>query len=94
MRERSEWFGEENVLPPPIVVLFPVSAFDLPEWTVSGLVATVGAVDLLLFAKARRCPEPPSSTDEKLSFDRGVTGLEKERRPLPLPLPLKWPDSG
>jgi hypothetical protein len=48
--DRSEWLGDEKVLPPPNVVAFPVSAFDLPELTVSEFVATVGAVDLLLFA--------------------------------------------
>ena len=48
MSDRSEWFGDEKVLPPPMVLLFPVSALDLPELTVSGFVATVGAVDLLL----------------------------------------------
>lgn len=52
VKDRSEWLGEEKVLPPPIVLLLPVSAFDLDEWTVSGFVATVGAVDLLLFASA------------------------------------------
>jgi hypothetical protein len=78
--ERSEWFGEENVLPPPTVLLFPVSALDLPECTVSGCVATVGAVDLLLLASGWRRPDPGSSADVKLSFaDRGVTGLPKER---------------
>jgi hypothetical protein len=82
--ERSEWFGDENVLPPPTVLLFPVSAFDLPECTVPGCVATVGAVDWLLFAKACMRPVPASDADVKLSFtDRGVTGLLKERWPLP-----------
>lgn len=51
--ECSEWFGDEKVLPMPIV--FEVSAFDWPmsEWTVPGFVATVGAADLVLLAKAR-----------------------------------------
>ena len=31
VRERSEWFGDENVLPPPIGLLLRVSAFDLAE---------------------------------------------------------------
>lgn len=80
--DRSEWFGDEKVLPSPTVLLFPVSAFDLPECTVSGCVATVGAVDLLLFASGWRRPDPGSSTDVKLSFaERGVTGLLKERCP-------------
>jgi hypothetical protein len=46
-----------------------------------------------------------SSADVKLSAERGVTGLEKERcgsvplallllLPLLVPLPLTWPDSG
>lgn len=48
VRERSEWLGEEKVLPPPSVL--PV-ALDLAECTVSTLVATVGAVDLLLLCK-------------------------------------------
>lgn len=97
VRERSEWFGDEKVLLLPRL-LKPVSAFDLPEWTVSACVATVGAVDLLLFASAR-CwlASLLSSTDVKLSVERGVTGLEKERRlpfAFPLAFPLTWPDSG
>ena len=92
VRERSEWLGDEKVLPPPIVLLCPVSALERPERIVSLLVATVGAVDLLLFARRRWLPEPASSTEVKLSLERGVTGLEKER--CPLPLALKWPDSG
>lgn len=92
VRDRSEWLGDENVLPPPTVLLFPVSAFDRSECTVPGCVATVGAVDLLLFASTVRRPEPVSSADVKLSRDRGVTGLLKER--CPLPFPLTWPDSG
>jgi hypothetical protein len=80
--DRSEWLGEEKVLPPPTVLLLPVSAFDLPECTVSGCVATVGAVDLLLFASGWRRPELGSSADVKLSFaERGVTGLPNERWP-------------
>ena len=31
VRERSDWLGDENVLLPPIVLLMPVSALDLPE---------------------------------------------------------------
>lgn len=93
--ERSEWFGDEKVLLLPRL-LKPVSALDLPEWTVSGLVATVGAVDLLLLASARCWSASwASSADVKLSAERGVTGLEKERRlPFAFPLLLTWPDSG
>lgn len=59
--EWSEWFGEENVLltaapsieltAPPVLV---VKALDWPasELIVSGLVSTVGAVDLLLYVAA------------------------------------------
>jgi hypothetical protein len=100
VRERSEWFGDEKVLPPPIVVLLRVSAFDLFELRVSGFVATVGAADFVLLAGARCGPELASSTDVKLFVDRGVAGLEKERASLPagplkLPAgPLKLPDCG
>jgi hypothetical protein len=52
VRECSDPCGEEKVLPPPTKLLVPVSAFDRAEWTVSGTVATVGAVDLLLFSSA------------------------------------------
>ena len=58
VRERTDGVGEENVLPspppfsfelmaPPVVAV--VSAFEYPvsELTVSGLVDTVGAIDLL-----------------------------------------------
>ena len=93
MRERSEWFGEEKVLPPPIVVLLRVSAFDLFELTVPGFVATVGAADFVLLAGARCWPALPSSTDVKLFVDRGVTGLEKETASLPAGA-LKVPDCG
>lgn len=91
VRERSEWFGDENVLPPPTVWLLPVSALDLMECTVSGFVATVGAVDLLL-AIGRWCARPPSSTDVKLPLERGETEVAKESRPLAWL--LKRPDSG
>jgi hypothetical protein len=95
VRERSEWFGDEKVLLLP-KLLKPVSAFDLPEWTVSGLVATVGAVDLLLLVSARFwLASWLCSTDVKLSAERGVAALEKERRlPVGFPLLLTWPDSG
>jgi hypothetical protein len=76
VRECSDALGEEKVLPPPIRWLLPVSAFDRAEWSVSGTVATVGAVDLLLFASARCCSDVPSSADVKLSLDRGVPGAE------------------
>ena len=95
VRERSEWFGDEKVLLLP-KLLKPVSALDLPELTVPAWVATVGAVDLLLFASAR-CWSASllSSTDVKLSAERGVTRLEKEvRLPFVFPLPLTVPDSG
>jgi hypothetical protein len=90
--ECSEPLGEEKVLPPPIKWLLPVSALDRAECTVSGIVATVGAVDLLLLASARCCSEAPSSTDVKLSLERGVSGVENER--WPGALELTKPDSG
>ena len=95
MRECSEPLGDEKVLPPPIKWLLPVSAFDRAEWTVSGTVATVGAVDLLLLANARCCSEASFSTDVKLSLERcvaGVAGVEKER--WPGAFVLAYPDSG
>jgi hypothetical protein len=63
VRECSEPFGDEKVLPPLTKLLPPVSAFDLVECTVSGTVATVGAVDLLLFSTPCRCPAAGSSMD-------------------------------
>jgi hypothetical protein len=63
VREWSEPCGEEKVLPPLLKLVMPVSALDLVECTVSGFVATVGAVDLLLLAGAWRCPAVHSSTD-------------------------------
>lgn len=90
--ECSEPFDDEKVLPPPIMWLLPVSALERDERTVSGTVATVGAVDLLLFANARCCSETPSSADVKLSLDRGVSGVEKERWPSAFVLTV--PDSG
>lgn len=63
VRECSEPCGDEKVLPPLTKLLPPVSAFDRDEWTVSGTVATVGAVDLLLFSIACRCPAAGSSMD-------------------------------
>ena len=63
VRERSEGAGDENVLPspppwklelraPPVVAIVP--AFDTApsELTVSGLVDTVGAADLVLIVGA------------------------------------------
>ena len=47
--ECSEPLGDEKVLPPLLLVL-PVSAFDRCECSVSGMVATVGAFDRVLFA--------------------------------------------
>jgi hypothetical protein len=80
VRECSEPLGDEKVLPPPIIWLPPaVSVLERAERTVSGTVATVGAVDLLLLARARCCSETPSSAEVKLSFDRGVSGVSKER---------------
>ncbi len=63
VRECSDPLGDENVLPPAAKLLMPVSAFERPECTVSGNVATVGAVDLLLLASACRCPAVLSSID-------------------------------
>jgi hypothetical protein len=63
VRECSEPLGDEKVLPPLTKLLPPVSAFDLDECTVSGTVATVGAVDLLLFSTPWRCPAAGSSMD-------------------------------
>lgn len=59
-------------------------ALDLPECTVSTLVATVGAVDLLLLYNGS-WREAASSTEVKLSRECGEPGVEKERWPgLPL----------
>ena len=79
--ECSEALGDEKVLPPPIRWLLPVSALERAECSVSGMVATVGAVDLLLLARARCWSSAASSTEVKLSLERarGVSGVEKER---------------
>lgn len=79
VRDCSEPWGEEKVLPPLTKLLPPVSAFEREEWTVSGSVATVGAVDLLLFSTPCRCPAAVSSTDVQLSFDRLVAGVDTDR---------------
>lgn len=63
VRECSEPCGDEKVLPPLTKLLVPVSALERAECTVSGTVATVGAVDLLLLASACRWPCVLSSTD-------------------------------
>ena len=58
VRERIEWFGEENVLPsppsrqlvlkaPPAVALVPALECAASELMVSGIVLNVGAADLL-----------------------------------------------
>lgn len=78
VRECSEPLGDEKVLPPFWLVL-PVSAFDRVECTVSGMVATVGAFDLVLLACWRCCAAAASSADVKLSCECGVSGVEKER---------------
>lgn len=57
VKERTEGAGEEKVLPsppplelkaPPAVALVPVFEWVVSEFTVSGFVESVGAVDLLL----------------------------------------------
>jgi hypothetical protein len=78
VRECSEPLGDEKVLPPFWLVL-PVSAFERCECTVSGIVATVGALDLVLLACWRCCAAAASSADVKLSWECGVSGVEKER---------------
>lgn len=69
--DRSEWFGEENVLLPPSCELTPAAVLLVPaldgatsELIVSGLVATVGAADLLLVAGKRCLNELSSSSTE------------------------------
>jgi hypothetical protein len=77
--ECSEPWGEEKVLPPLTKLLPPVSAFERVEFRVSGRVATVGAVDLLLFSTPCRCPTAGSSSETELPLERGVAGVDTER---------------
>lgn len=79
VRECSEPWGEENVLPPVTKLLPPVSAFERVELSVSGSVATVGAVDLLLFSTRCGRSAAVSSTDVQLALERGVAEVETER---------------
>ena len=79
VRECSEPWGEENVLPPLTKLLPPVSAFERVELSVSGSVATVGAVDLLLFSTRGGRSATVSSTDVQLALERGVAEVEMER---------------